>query len=287
MSIISIDGNKVLTKLYNKTVKIQEEKYKLKYFYTGICGINIYILFIDTMFSIMIMFENIYEKYDKVVINFNENGEFPKEKHFWSKEKNKRITSEEFLFQAAFALKGLIKFLIPSARKEFEDIDKYLEKHVKKYKSSLKIDKYVGSYPFERDKYLRKFIKNIISYQGFLNQKEIKFLFLKTLSYIKSNKFIFNFKFEKSVKNTSIFDFILENRCIIFDTNPDYSYDIFVENKDFKRLYLDNDDELLFDHNIYDEITSEFNIISKEDIIDYTNEIFNKFNKQSKMFKII
>ena len=90
----------------------------------------------------------------------------------------------------------------------------------------------------------------------------------------------------KNVKNKSIFDFILENRCIIFDTNPDYSYDIFVENKDFKRLYLYNDDELLFDPNIYNEITSEFNIISKEDIMDYTNEIFEKFNKQSKMFKI-
>mgnify|MGYP003302241142 CR=1 FL=1 len=77
----------------------------------------------------------------------------------------------------------------------------------------------------------------------------------------------------ENVKNKSIFDFILKNRCIIFDTNPDYSYDIFVENKDFKRLYLNNEDELLFDSSVYDEITSEFNIISKEDIIDYTKEV--------------
>ena len=69
------------------------------------------------------------------------------------------------------------------------------------------------------------------------------------------------------------------NRCIIFDTNSDYSYDIFVENKDFKRLYLNNEDELLFDPNIYNEITNEFNIISKEDINDYTEEVFDKFNK--------
>jgi hypothetical protein len=159
-----------------------------------------------------------YTKDEKIIIDFDENSEsIPKRKNIWIASTKKVLKSEDFLFQSAYALKGMSKFLTKNERKEYETIDKFLYDNVTKYVSTLSTTQYVGNYKFDKSKYMGRFMKNLICYQGMLETNEIKFLFLKILSCTRSDKIQVNI----NKNNDNIFDFLQASRGVIIDTNPD------------------------------------------------------------------